>query len=162
VHVLQLTVTSGGCGLHPQTTWRLVRLDAAPAAAAADAAPAAACPEAATPPIPRAMRAAREAVVCLVNAERAARGLPELIADEGLRLTASRAAHRPAVRSRPGEQRTVTAGTAPADVMAAWLASEAHARDLLDPAVQRVGVAVVARFPEPLRRPETTYVVELG
>ena len=47
-------------------------------------------------------------------------------------------------------------------MVAAWLANDAHRRDLLNPAVRRIGVAVVPRFPEPLRRPETTYVVELG
>jgi hypothetical protein len=160
-HSLLVSVSSGTCGLAPQTDWRLVEFEAAPAVAAATAS-APGCAGADAAPIPRSMQAARLAVVCLVNAERAARGLPALAPDERLRRVASRSAHRPARRGRRGEQRAVTPGSAPSAVVTAWLANEAHARDLLDPAVRRLGVAVVARFPEPLRRPETTYVVELG
>ena len=56
----------------------------------------------------------------------------------------------------------MTPEATPASVVSLWLANGGHRRDLLDPGVRRVGVAVVSRFPEPLRRPETTYVVELG
>ena len=161
VHSLQVSVSAGACGLRPETDWRVIELEALPAPALAPPAPAA-CAGADAPPVPRTMRAARTAVVCLLNAERRSRGLRALAADERLRRVASRSAHRPQRRPRRGEQRTVTPGTAPAAVMEAWLADEAHRRDLLDRTIRRVGVAVVARFPEPLRRPETTYVVELG
>jgi hypothetical protein len=160
-HSLLVSVSTGACGPWPDTDWRLIELEAlpAPAPVASEAPP---CANATAPPIPRTMRATRTAVVCLLNAERRARGLPALAADERLRRIASRSAHRAPRRSRRGEQRTVTPGTAPAAVVGAWLGNEGHRRDLLDPAVRRVGVAVLTRFPEPLRRPESTYVVELG
>ena len=160
-HSLQVSVSAGACGLWPDTDWRVIEFEAqpTPSPAASTEPP---CEDASAPPIPRTMRAARTAVVCLLNAERRALGLPSMVADEGLRRIASRSAHRAPRRARRGEQRTVTPGTAPAAVVAAWLGNEGHRRDLLSPAVRRVGVAVVARFPEPLRRPETTYVVELG
>lgn len=161
LHSLQVSVSAGACGLRPDTDWRLIELDARPATAPAPAV-AAPCADADAPPIPRAMRASRTAVVCLLNAERRSRGLAALVADESLRRVASRSAHRPVRRARRGEQRTVTPESTPAAVVEAWLANEGHRRDLLDPDVQRVGVAVVARYPEPLRRPEVTYVVELG
>ena len=161
LHSLVVSVSAGACGLTPDTDWRVIEIEAVPAPEATASAPVD-CADAEAPPIPRSMRATRTAVVCLLNAERRSRGLPELVADERLRRIASRSAHRPPRRARRGEQRTVTPGTPPAGVMEAWLGNEAHRRDLLDPAVRRVGVAVVARFPEPLRRPEATYVVELG
>ena len=161
VHSVQVSVSAGACGLQPDTDWRVIEFEAVPAPAPAESAPVP-CADADAPPIPRTMRAARTAVVCLLNVERRSRGLPALTVDERLRRVASRSAHRAPRRARRGEQRTVTPGTAPAAVMDAWLANEAHRRDLLDPTVRRVGVAVVPRFPEPLRRPETTYVVELG
>lgn len=159
VHSLHLSVTAGACGLRPRSDWRLLRLEAAPAAPRAAAA-SGACADGGAPPIPRAMRGARLAVVCLLNAERTARGLPPLAPSERLRRIASRAAHAPR-RPRRGEQRTVTPGLSPSAVVTAWLASEAHREDLLDPAVREIGVAVRVRFPEPLRRPEAAYVVEL-
>jgi hypothetical protein len=91
-----------------------------------------------------------------------AAGVAALAPNRRLRRIASLSAHRPRARARAGEQRTVTPGASPRAVVAAWLSNDAHRRDLLSGAVHRVGVAVVARFPEPLRRPETTYVVELG
>lgn len=160
LHSLQLTVTAGACGMRPSTDGRVISLEAQPAAAPAPAV-ASGCAGADSAPVPRTTRATRLAVVCLLNAARAARGLPALAPNRRLRRIASRSAHRPGGRVRPGEQRTVTPGTSASNVVAAWLANEGHARDLLDPAVRRVGVAVVARFPEPLRRPETTYVVKL-
>lgn len=162
VHSLVVSVATGSCGVRGGSDWRLVEFEARPAAAAvASSVPG--CAGASVAPVPRTMRAARLAVVCLVNAERAARGLPALNPNRRLRRTASRSAHRPQARwRRRGEQRAVTPGSTPAAVVAAWMANEAHARDLLDPAVRRIGAAVVARFPEPLRRPETTFVVELG
>lgn len=161
-HSLQVAVTAGACGLRPRTSWRVVELEAAPAATRSPSPPAG-CDGAGEPPIPRTMRASRTAVVCLLNAARAASGLAPLAADEPLRRLASRSAHRPPRRARRGEQRTVAPGdSSPGAVVSAWLANEGHRRDLLDPSVRRVGVAVVPRFPEPLRRPETTYVVELG
>lgn len=162
VHSVVVSVATGSCGLRGGRDWRLVEFEATPATAPAPAA-VPACAHAAAAPIPRTMRASRLAVVCLVNAERAVRGLPALAASERLRRIASRAAHRrQARRRRHGEQRAVTPGSTPAAVVAAWLANEAHARDLLDPRVRRIGTAVVARFPEPLRRLEATYVVELA
>lgn len=159
-HSLQVSVTAGACGLRPRTDWRLVEFEAASATAPLPSARPA-CRGAADAPVPRAMRALRAAVLCLVNAERAAAGAPRLRLDERLRRLASRAAHRPGRRTRRGEQRTVTPGSPPAVVVSSWLANEAHRRDLLDPRVRRAGVAVVARFPEPLRRPEATYVIGL-
>lgn len=161
LHSLQVSVIAGACGLQPDSDWRVIEFEAHPGSAPVKPDPVA-CEGAEAPPIPRTMRAARTAVVCLLNAERRSRGLPALTADEGLRRIASRSAHRAPRRARRGEQRTITPGIAPAAVMEAWLADEGHRLDLLDPAIRRVGVAVIPRFPEPLRRPETTYVVELG
>jgi hypothetical protein len=162
VHSVLVTVTTGACGRHLESAWRLVEFEAAAPPLATAAAAAAGCPDASAPPVPRSMRAARLAVLCLLNAERSRRGLPLLEPDERLRRVASRSAHRPARPVRRGEQRAVTPGSTPEAAVSAWLANEAHARDLLDPTVRRVGAAVVARFPEPMRRPETTYVVELA
>jgi hypothetical protein len=161
VHVVGVTVTAGACRLRPESDWRLLRLEAAPASSAAPEV-LGSCADADAVPIPRAMRAARSAVACLLDAARVEAGLAPLARDESLRRIASRSAHRPAGRGRPGEQRTVTPGTTPRGVVAAWLSNEAHRRDLLAGSVQRLGVAVVARFPEPMRRLEATYVVELG
>lgn len=161
LHSLVVSVSAGACGLRADTDWRVIELEAATAAVppAPERPP---CAAAGDVPIPRTMRAARLAVVCLLNAERRSRGLPRLAHDEALRRVASRSAHRPPRRARRGEHRTVTPGTSPASVLDAWLGNRGHRRDLLDPSVRRVGVAVVVRFPEPLRRPETTYVVELA
>jgi len=166
VHELQLRVTAGACGLRPEHDERVVRLDAAPATAAPAPAtrtpPDPRCPGAGEPPIPRTMRKARLAVHCLLDFARLEAGLPRLHPNRALRRLASLAAHRgDARRTRPGEQRTVTPGSTPTEVAAAWLASPAHRRDLLGPSVRRVGISVVPRFPGPFKRPETTYVVEL-
>lgn len=161
LHSLLISVGAGACGVRRDTDWRMIELEAQPAPAPIASTPPR-CPQAAAPPVPRNMRASREAVVCLLNAERRALDLPALVADERLRRMASRSAHGVPPRPRRGEQRTVTPGTPPVAVVAAWLGNEGHRRDLLDHAVRRIGVAVVSRFPEPLRRHETTYVVQLG
>lgn len=165
VHDLQLRVTSGACGLRRRSDERVVRLFAARPLRepAVPAAPPAACRGADEPPVPRTMRSSRLAVHCLLDAARASAGLRGLYPNRRLRRLASLAAHRgPGHPGRPGEQRTVTPESTPAEVVRAWLASEAHRRDLLDPSARRVGISVVPRYPGPLKRPETTYVVELG
>jgi len=168
-HVLSVSVLAGACRPHARSDSRLVRLEAAETGVLAARAPRTrGCPRAARQPIPRIMRASRMAVVCLLARERAALGLPPLVADERLRRQASRAAHAlvrgEARAARPGEQRTTATGelSAPHRVVATWMASSPLRRDLLDPAVGAIGVSVVPGGYGPLRRPGATYVVVLG
>lgn len=164
-HVLTVTVRAGLCGSRPTRAWRAVELEAAPPPPAS-AGPAVRsdprCPAAGDLPLPRTMRAARLAVVCLLNGERRARGLRALRTDRTLRRAASRRAHRGG-RLRPGEQRaTATASSAaPERVLATWLASDANRPGLLAVGARRVGVSVVPRPIGPLRRPGAGYVVLL-
>jgi hypothetical protein len=169
-HVLNVTVTAGSCTRRPRSEWRLVRLDAAEGAAQAAVARTPRCAGADRQPYPRVMRAARLALLCLLNAERAARGLAPLSAAEDLRAAASLNAHRlrrgDRVRAVPGEQRAEATGelSTPRRVLETWLASDAHRRDLLSPAVSSIGVSVLATAfapTTPIPRLGAVYVVLL-
>jgi uncharacterized protein YkwD len=164
----------------------LTALSAAPA----HASPAARCPGALTPPAAGATGPATAAIACLVNAERARRGLRPLRADGTLRRVA-RAHVADMVRRSyfshvtPGGARFADRiraagygaghwwhaaealgwGTGPralpAVVVSEWLASPRHRRIVLDPAYRELGVGVAAAAP---RRglPGATYAVEVG
>lgn len=160
-HVLVATALAGACSAGVGAAWRPVVIDVAPAPARPAAATAGdRCgPAASAIPLRRHVAAAREAVLCLLAAARAARGLPALAPEEPLRALASRRAHRPRRRGLAGEQVTSVPGAlaTPERVVGAWLAGDARGRDLLDPALTRIGVCVVAHR----GRLGATYVVVL-
>jgi uncharacterized protein YkwD len=141
---------------------------AVPAPARAQSA--AACPGAAAVPAPGAEPATGQAVICLVNAERAARGLPPLREAAPLDVAAARfAAQMVALRffghvAPDGsvlDDRVAAAGYAAASVgedigegagadaspaaamVATWMDSAAHRANILDPGFRDAGVGVV-------------------
>jgi uncharacterized protein YkwD len=138
--------------------------------APAPAQSAAACPGAAAVPAPGAEPATGQAVICLVNAERAARGLPPLREAAPLDVAAARfAAQMVALRffghvAPDGsvlDDRVAAAGYAAASVgedigegagadaspaaamVATWMDSAAHRANILDPGFRDAGVGVV-------------------
>jgi uncharacterized protein YkwD len=141
---------------------------AVPARARAQSA--APCPGAAAVPAPGAEPATAQAVICLVDAERAARGLPALREAVSLDLAAARfAAQMVALRffghvAPDGsvlDDRVAAAGYAAATVgedigegagaeaspaaamVATWMGSTAHRANILDPGFRDAGVGVV-------------------
>jgi uncharacterized protein YkwD len=141
---------------------------AVPAPARAQSATA--CPGAAAVPAPGAEPATGQAVICLVNAERAARGLPPLREAAPVDLAAARfAAQMVALRffghvAPDGsvlDDRVAAAGYAAATVgedigegagvdaspaaamVATWMDSAAHRANILDPGFRDAGVGVV-------------------
>lgn len=130
----------------------------------------------------------RHGTICLVNAERAARGLPPLRPDRRLRRMAGRHAldmvrrgyfsHRTPTggrlrdrvrasgygrsrRWRVGENLAWGRGarTRPYATVAAWMASPPHRDVILSRRYRQIGIAIVRRAPG---GPGATYVVELG
>ena len=161
-------------------------LCAAPAhAAAADR-----CPDASSIPAPGTQDEASAAVVCLVNAERAQRGLHRLHGDRRLRLVATRQANDMVQRSyfshvTPGGSdfgdrvraagygrghwwhagETLAWGTqsraTPAVIVDEWLASPHHRDILLDPQYRELAVGVAPGAPKP-GVAGVTYAAEFG
>jgi uncharacterized protein YkwD len=150
--------------------------------------PAAPCSDAALPPAASSRARARAAVVCLLNRERAARGLQALRDRATLRAAAGRYAHSMVLHDffahvSPGgstlRRRVARAGYAsgtlgeniaaatgadasPKAIVAAWMASPGHRRNILDPDYRDVGVGVASGMPTTSIRPAATYVADFG
>jgi uncharacterized protein YkwD len=151
----------------------LVALAAAALAGPAGTAHAASCPGADTPVSANTLGSAKAAVLCIVNAERAARGLPTLTENDKLSLAAQRHTDDMVARNffahlvpdslaaplgrDPGARLTlagyawqtygenIAAGQqTPRDVMTAWIKSHGHCRNILSPDVTQLGVGVAA------------------
>lgn len=108
----------------------------------------------------------RDAVVCLVNQERAARGLPSLTVSQKLNAVAQRwsssmvshgdfshahfVARIDAVHYdwQVAEENIATGYQTPSQAVAAWMASPDHCRNILDPTIRNVGTGEV---PAPVR-----------
>lgn len=148
---------------------RRLLLSAAACALAFSAAPAAAetCPGADTTISAVTLSSARAAVLCIVNAERTARGLNALARDDTLELAAQRHSQDMLARNffdhvnpdgdDPGERITaagyewssygenIAAGyRTPRKVMEGWMKSEGHCLNVLNPSVTELGVGVTA------------------
>jgi uncharacterized protein YkwD len=144
------------------------------------------CADASRPPSPAAAARARAAVVCLVNHERAVRGLgalrdhPRLRAAAGryarlmvaddffahvspdgstLRRRAASAGYLRAQSFALGEDIAAGSGTlaAPNAIVAAWMASAGHRRNVLDPGFRDLGVGVAIAADA-----TATYVADFG
>jgi uncharacterized protein YkwD len=168
--------------LVPQLVVGATLLAAPPAVASAP------CP---SPPVPRtaaATRTARAAVLCLLNRERALRGLAGLTESRRLRAAAFGYAGRMVRRQyfahdRTGMTRRIRrtgflrhhrywtigenlgwgSGTigAPAGMVRAWMASPPHRRNILNRSFRQIGIGVVAGVP--LRGVHgATYVTDFG
>ena len=108
----------------------------------------------------------RAAVVCLVNHERAAHGLPPLTVSEKLnavaqRWTSSMISHREFSHAhfvaridavhydwQVAEENIATGYATPSQAVTAWMASPDHCRNILDPAIRNVGTG---ELPAPVR-----------
>ncbi len=152
-----------------------------------------ACPGSADVPSGQAgVAVATDAVTCLVNAERASRGLAPLgrdvdLAQAARRHAADMAEHdffahtNPAGASLGDRVRAAGYGDpgdgwkvgedigwgsgrkgTPAWVVQAWLSSPPHRRILLSETYVELGVGVVADTPKPTQLPGATYVMDLG
>lgn len=132
------------------------------------------------------------AVLCLLNAQRAAHGLPPLSANRSLRhaassfahamvrhrffahvspggsTPASRVAHTSYLRGAStwalGEDIAWGSGTdaTPAAIVAAWMASAPHRRNILEPSFRDVGIGVRRGAPARGVRGGATYVADFG
>ena len=132
------------------------------------------------------------AILCLLNAQRAAHGLPALSANRSLQRAASRFAHamvrhrffshvspggstptsrvartsylRGASTWALGEDIAWGSGTdaTPAAIVAAWMASAPHRRNILDPGFRDVGIGVRRGAPARGVRGGATYVADFG
>jgi uncharacterized protein YkwD len=125
------------------------------------------CPNANRPAASISRAAARAALLCLVNRERAAHGLPRLVLDRRLNHSAqgwtdtmvatdtfshgadfaSRITAAGFRWSAAGENIATGFPTARA-VLAAWMASPGHCRNILDPAYRDIGIGI-SRHPIP-------------
>ena len=182
LHVLELTVVSGACALQPREAGRPVALQVAERVAVAGAgpvapaaaAPAAACPYAGTRPAYAPVAKLRAAVLCLVNEARAGAGRAPLRRDAALEAVAARHLRAmvrrrtfthfprpPWVRAELATMATSELAT-PRAVVTAWLGSDVHRAQLLDPAARHLGTAVLRGQPVPPERPGATYVAETG
>ncbi len=166
----------------------------APDVAVVPAAPpaAASCAGAEAAPGTIAPAAARAAVLCLLNVERAAGGLPALHASRSLRLAAARFARtmvsarffdhvsptgstlrgrvartaylRHAPRWMLGEN--IAYGSAamgsPAAIVDAWMASPPHRANILDRDFDDIGIGIAAGLPTSDPGPGATYVTDFG
>jgi uncharacterized protein YkwD len=112
------------------------------------------------------LQAMRGAVVCLINEQRVARGLPPLSVSQKLDIVAQRwstnmVAHGQFSHARlvaridavhydwqVAEENIATGYPTPRQTVAAWMASPDHCRNLLNPAVRNVGTG---ERPAPVR-----------
>jgi uncharacterized protein YkwD len=120
-----------------------------------------ACPNAGTPVNDASVATLREAVLCLINQERAARGLPGLRPSSRLDRAAQR--HTQAMVStayfshgadftlrfsaagydwRAAGENIASGYTTPGSVVAAWMASTGHCRNILSPTFRDAGTGV--------------------
>ncbi len=124
----------------------------------------AACASARTPATTTTIAAMRAAVLCLVNAQRASRGLPALREDSRLDRSAQLWSRSMVARgvfshgsdfaaritaagfdwSAAGEN-IATGYPTPAAVVAGWMASPGHCRNILAPDFSAIGIGVVAK-----------------
>src|SRR3954447_5110227 len=134
-------------------------------AAGASTASATTCANTDTPVGSMSRTDARKAVICIVNAERAAYGLPSVRNSTRLMIAAQRHTHDMVRRnyfdhiapggSDPGARITaagyfwssygenIAAGySTPREVMAGWMASEGHCENMLNPMFTQLGVGV--------------------
>ena len=163
----------------------VLALLAAPASSAA-------CPGAGTVPTADGVDAARGAVLCLLNHERARHGLRPLRRNGDLRQAAGRHSRDMASRNyfshvSPGGSDQVdriraagylrgarrwTAGeniawgtggqATPASIVAAWMASPGHRANLLRPGFRHVGIGIAAGVPVSSARTGATYTTNFG
>lgn len=141
--------------------------------APAGAARAATCAGADTPVSASTLNGAKAAILCIVNAERDARGLPALSQNDKLALAAQRHTDDMVARDffdhfvpdelaaplgrDPGARLTIagypwqtygeniaTGQVTPREVMLGWMRSPGHCRNILDPDVTELGVGVAA------------------
>lgn len=202
---IRVTVTGGGCGSGPATVsgeYSLTPADlrsaplvpvkgsakktpAAPAPRAVAAA--AACDGADIEPTGRTRRLAREAVHCLLNAVRVAKGLRPLRGSKKLRRAALRhsldmgrrgyfAHEGPGgpplpLRLRAAGYRAVMAGenigagtgplATPRAAVVAWMDSAPHLANILEPRFREIGIGVATVYPDPVS-PGATYTTDFG
>jgi uncharacterized protein YkwD len=122
------------------------------------------CPGADTPAAGADASQINPAVVCLVNGQRAIRGLPDLQEDRRLDRSAQgwtdvmvasgSFTHGPDFSARitaagfswaDAGENIATGFRTPREVMDAWMASPGHCRNILDPVYSRIGVGFVTR-----------------
>ena len=196
LHLLELAVTAGDCGAPKATSRRSLPLEVgaatvgAPAAIASSRVAAASdCPGADNLPLRPRLRALRLSIVCLINAERRAAGVPGLRTSRALRRSALALVHdmrerqyvghagpdgHPALPERlraAGVEATYTAenigvgpgrlGT-PRSIVSSWMASDPMRRNMLDPVYRTVGVAALSTVPGVMRRSGGTYAADFA
>lgn len=141
-----------------------------------------ACTGADQAPTSKTLEGARAATLCLLNAERAERGLQPLRSAPPI-TQASQAYSERMVRERffahavlDGYLRDGTYWisaqnlawgdgpmAAPGTIVEAWMASPGHRRNILDPAVTEIGVGIAIGSPEPRSRLNAaTYTTDFG
>jgi uncharacterized protein YkwD len=124
------------------------------------------CPNANTPATAASVPVMRTAVVCLVNQQRAERGLPPLTVAAKLNVLAQRwsrtmVAHNQFSHARfvqridavhynwqVAEENIATGYDTPSGTVTAWMASPDHCRNILSPSVRQVGTG---ERPAPVR-----------
>lgn len=161
-------------------------LTAAPASAGS------VCPGADVPVTPATTAQARAAVLCLVNQERAQRGLGRLSADPTLTALAFRHSHdmvmrryfehtspdgrtyearvkaarwvNPKRRWLVGENLSWGSGSmsTPANVVVRWMHSPGHRANILTPAFRHAGVGIVVGVPVSQPMAGATYTMDFG
>ena len=179
VQELDVTVTSGACGLAPRRAHRSVKVNVGiadlpplPAAKPPKATPAqTGCPATNLVPARGNLGKIRASILCLLNVQRGARGLPQLRASSALRRAARRhsadmlrrgyfdhqLAGGPTLVDRlrrvgywpatVGENLGMGAGTlgTPVNMVLAWLDSDHHRENILERRFRELGVGVVVR-----------------
>jgi uncharacterized protein YkwD len=141
-----------------------------------------ACPGADQVPTSKTLEIARAATLCLLNAERAERGLQPLRAAQPI-TEASQAYSERMVQERFFAHETLDGYflddvywiaaqnlawgdgplAAPARIVEGWMASPGHRRNILDPALSDIGVGIAIGSPEPRSRLNAaTYTTDFG
>jgi uncharacterized protein YkwD len=140
-----------------------------------------ACAHASTPSSRASRAAIRAAVVCLINRQRSAVGLPALVEDKRLDHSAQAwtdtmvatgqfshgidfAARISAAGyswSSAGEN-IATGFATPAQVVSAWMHSYAHCRNILDPEYRSVGTGIVDQAIEPFSSAPATWTQDFA
>jgi uncharacterized protein YkwD len=159
-----LAASAAGASIKPAPARHATRRDAARHRPKGRPARATTCPNAASTATAGNLGAMRIAVLCLVNQARTARGLPALGEDGRLDRSAqtwtatmvatgqfthgsdfaARISATGFVWSTAGEN-IATGFPTPARVVTAWMGSEGHCRNILDPSFSAIGIGMVAR-----------------